>query len=317
MKKQILIMLAALFITSFAFSEGSQESSKSKDSLEIAFINKSFANPFFEYMRLAVVEMADEEGFTLSYLAPTKPYNLEEQTRLMDDAIAKGVDGIVLVPVDSSGMVPVVERANQAGIPVAVVNTKINGGDIVSFSAIENYDAMTVVAEAVAKELGGKGKVVIIEGTAGNQTAADRLKAIENVISRNPGIEILASQTANFDRAQGMSVMENLIQTYSDIDAVLSCNATMALGAIEALRSADRLNNIVIAGFDMTADAVKAIMDGDMFVTMDQNPEAQALSGVIAVLNTIKGVEVEKQVKIGGVLINASNVDDYKYVLDN
>ena len=305
----LLLMCAAM--ASFANGEGDSSASSRDDVLDIAFICKAYNNPFWEYMRVAAFEMAEEEGFNITYLAPTKPYNLEEQTRLVDDVVAKGVDGILLVPVDSVGMVPAVERANRAGIPVAVANTKLQGGDIVTFAAIENYDAMTDVAEYMMKKMDYKGNVVVLEGTSGNQTAIDRLSAIQDVTARYPDVKILASQTANFDRAQGMAVMENLLQSYSNIDAVLSANFEMGLGAIEAIRANGKIGEILVCGFDNTPDGISAIKKGEAVVTMDQAPGAQATGALSALIKHINGEEVPSRIKVDGVLIDENNVDQF------
>jgi len=232
-------------------------------------------------------KVAEENNIDLIYLAPTKPYNLEEQTRLVEDLIEKKVDGIVLVPVDSAGIVPVIERVNKAGIPIALANTNATGGDVVTFSAIENYEAMTLVAEYMVEKLGKKGKVIILEGTPGSQTAIDRKKALDDVLAKYPDIEVLASQTAEFQRAKGMQVMENLLQTYPEIDAVLACNDEMALGAIEALDAAGRLEGTLVSGFDANDDALKAVYEGRMVVTCDQQPGKQAGDAMLALIDFI------------------------------
>jgi len=274
-------------------------------------VTKALNNPFWELMHEGALAVAAENNVEIIYLAPTQANNLEEQTRLVDDLITRKVDGIVLVPVDSEGMVPAIERANAAGIPVALANTRANGGEFITFSAVENYDAMTQVAEYVVEKLEGTGKVVIIEGTAGAQTAIDRLAAINDVLAKNPGIEILASQTAEFQRAKALEVMENLLQTHTEIDAVLACNDEEALGAIEALDAAGRLEGTVVSGFDGNSDALKALTAGRMTVTMFQNAPAQAGDAVQALLDFLAGKTVEARIRTGAVLIDSTNVADF------
>jgi len=274
-------------------------------------VTKAMNNPFWEMMHEGALEVAEKNNVEIIYLAPTQANNLEEQTRLVDDLITRKVDGIVLVPVDSEGIIPAIERANAAGIPVALANTKANGGEFITFSAIENYDAMTQVAEYVVEKLGGKGKVVILEGTAGAQTAIDRLRAINDVLAKYPEIEILASQTADFTRAKALEVMENLLQTYPEIDAVLACNDEMALGAIEALDAAGRLEGTIVSGFDGNSDALKAVESGRMLVTMFQNAPAQAGDAVQALLDYLAGKPVEERIQTEGVLIDSSNVSEF------
>ncbi|MBC7233473.1 MAG: sugar ABC transporter substrate-binding protein [Chloroflexi bacterium] len=279
--------------------------------LTFALVTKALNNPFWDMMYAGAKQVAEEHGIELIYLAPTKPNNLEEQTRLVDDLIARKVDGIVLVPVDSAGIVPVIERANQAGIPVATANTKAFGGKVITFSAIENYEAMTLVAEYMVQKLGGKGKVVILEGATGSQTAIDRKKAIDDVLAKYPGIQVLASQTADFQRAKGMQVMENLLQTYPEIDAVLACNDEMALGAIEALEAAGRLSKTLVSGFDANNDALKAIYEGRMVVSCDQRPGKQAGDAILALIDYINGKPVPERIVTQATVVDKSNIMDY------
>jgi ribose transport system substrate-binding protein len=274
-------------------------------------VTKALNNPFWELMHGGAVAVAEMNNAKIVYLAPSQANNLEEQARLVDDLITQKVDGIVLVPVDSEGIIPAIERANAAGIPVALANTKAYGGAYITFSAIENYDAMTRVTEYVVEKLGGKGKVIILEGTAGAQSGIDRLKAINDVLSKNPDIEIVASQTAEMNRAKGLEVMENLLQTYDEFDAVLAANDEMALGAIEALDAAGRLKGTIVSGFDGNSDALKAVSVGRMTVTMFQNAPAQAGDAVQALLDFLAGKEVPARIQTKAVLVDSTNVADF------
>jgi ABC-type sugar transport system substrate-binding protein len=262
-------------------------------------------------MKEAAEKFAEANGAKLIYLAPTKANSLEEQTRLVEDLIQRKVDGIVLVPVDSAGIVPVIERANKAGIPIALANTNAYGGQVITFAAIENYDAMTMVTEFVMSKLGGKGKVIILEGAPGQQTATDRLRAMTDVIKKYPGITLLASQPADYQRAKAMQVMDNLLQRYADVDAVLCANDEMALGAIEALDSAGRLGNTMVSGFDGNNDALKAILQGKMLVSMNQNQQKQATEALQAIVDYIAGKPVPKRIFIQGILLTKENVAQY------
>ena len=279
--------------------------------LTFALVTKALDNPFWGMMQEGAQKVAAENNVELLYLAPTKANNLEEQSRLVDDLIQKKVDGIVLVPVDSAGMVPAIERVNKAGIPIALANTNANGGQVVTFSAIENYDAMTMVAEYMVKKLNGKGKVVIIEGAQGAQTAIDRKRAIDDVLKKNPGIQVLASQTAEFQRAKAMQVTENLLQTYPQIDAVFACNDEEALGAIEALDAAKRLSSTLVSGFDANNDGLKAIRDGRMVVTADQQPGKQAGDAILALIDFINGRTPPKRIVTPCKLVTKDNIADY------
>ena len=294
--------------------EGTVEEAPAEDTgetLTFGLVTKALNNPFWEMMHEGSVEVAEANNIELLYLAPTKANNLEEQARLIDDLIAKKVDGIVLVPVDSTGIVPAIERANEAGIPVALANTNAAGGEVVTFSAVENYDAMGLLAEYAAQTLGEEGKVIILEGTAGAQTAIDRKAGVDDTLVNYPNIEVLASQTADFQRAQGLTVMENLLQAYPEIDAVIACNDEMALGAIEALDAAGRLADTMVFGFDGNNDAMKAVYEGRIVATCYQRPEKQAADAMQALIDYLAGEEVPARIQTEATLIDETNISDY------
>lgn len=303
----LVVLVACMLFT----ATGSLAAQSGGKKLTLALVTKALNNPFWGLMKEGAEEVAAKNGVELIYLAPTKANNLEEQTRLIEDLIQRKVDGIVLVPVDSDGIVPVIKRANTAGIPIALANTNANGGQVLTFAAIENYDAMIMVTEFMAAKLKGQGKVIILEGTAGAQTTTDRLRAINDVLKKYPNIKILASQTADNQRAKALQVMENLSQTYQSVDAVLCTNDEMALGAIEALDAANRLGKTMVAGFDGNNDALKAIMDGRMVVTMDQNPPKQAGDALQALIDSINGKQIPKRLVTEGIVVTKDNISLY------
>ena len=291
--------------------EAAAEEGAPVEALTFGLVTKALNNPFWEMVHEGSLAVAEANNIELLYLAPTKANNLEEQTRLVDDLIAKKVDGIVLVPVDSTGIVPAIERANAAGIPVALANTNAGGGEVVTFSAVENYEAMKMLAEYAMDTLGGTGKVIILEGTAGAQTAIDRKAGVDDTLANFPDVEVLASQTADFQRAQGLTVMENLLQAYPEIDAVIACNDEMALGAVEALDAAGRLADTMVFGFDGNNDALKAVSEGRMVATCFQNPQMQGGDAVQALIDYLAGKEVPARIQTNAILVTSDNIADF------
>jgi ribose transport system substrate-binding protein len=275
------------------------------------FIVKSLDNPFWDMMRAGAENAAKDLGIELKTLGPMKPYNVEEQLRFMEDGITKGVDAIVVVPADSKGIVPGIEKANKAGIVVVTANTAAFGGKVVTWDGVANQDAAFLIAEYGLKAIGGKGNVIILEGTPGNQTATDRKKGIDEAISKFPDVKVLASQTASFSRVEGMRVMENLLQQFPKIDLTICANDEMALGAIEAIEAAGRLKGIKVTGFDGNNDAIKSIAEGRLLATGAQRPDAQGYWGVVAAYIALKGMPTPKQIYLACPIVDKSNVQEY------
>jgi ribose transport system substrate-binding protein len=211
-----------------------------------------------------------------------------KQLNDIEDLIQQKVDLIIVNPTDSDAIVAAVEEANKAGIPVITVDRGSNGGKVVAHIASDNVLGGAMAAKFIAEKLNGKGKVVELVGIPGTSAARDRGKGFETELQKYPGLELVAKQTANFNRAEGLTVMENLLEAYPDIDAVFAQNDEMALGAIEAIKAAGKLGKIIVVGFDAIPDAIEAVKKGEMAATIAQQP---FLMGQLAVQKAYEYLE--------------------------
>ena len=227
-------------------------------------------NPFFVTLRDGALEAAKVYGVDLIVVdAQDSP---AKQLNDIEDLIQRRVDLIIINPTDSDAIVSAVESANEAGIPVITVDRASNGGKVVVHIASDNVEGGRMAARIIAQALGGKGKVVELVGIPGTSAARDRGKGFEEELKKYPGLVLVAKQVANFNRAEGLTVMENILQAHPDIDAVFAQNDEMALGAIEAIKEAGLLGKIIVVGFDAIPDAVEAVKKGEMYATIAQQP---------------------------------------------
>ncbi len=278
---------------------------------QIALIVKNLVNPFWVMMKDGAEKEAAKLGVQVTTYAPTKADNVEEQIKIMEDLVNKKIDGFVVVAADAKGIVPGIEKANAANIPVAMSNSNTAGGKYITFSAVENYDAMKLVAQYMVKKLNGKGKIIVLDGVAGSQAIEDRKRAIADVLKANPGIEVLAQQTALNQRAEGMKVMENLLVRFSQVDWVIAQNDEMALGAVQAIEAAGRLKDIKVSGFDANDDAIKAVAAGKMVATANQRPDQQSAKALDALVDYLNGKkDIPARIVIDITLIDSTNVQD-------
>ncbi len=306
LKKLILILFGLVLITTINYHH-----SLGAERYKMIFVVKSMDNPFWEMMIEGANMAAKDLNIDIKCLGPVKPFNVEEQIRFIEDAITLGVNAVVVVPADSRGIVPGIEKAKRAGLVVVTPNTKAFGVDVTTWTGVENEGSAYTIAKYVLNALGGKGDIIILEGAPGNQTVMDRKKGFDRAIKEFPGVKVLASQTARSSRVDGMRVMENLLQQFPKIDAVLAANDEMALGAIEAIDAAGKLKNIKVSGFDMNNDALKSIKAGRLLVTGAQRPEAQAYWGVVAAYLALKGMPCPKEIVLPCPVVDRTNVDYY------
>ena len=280
------------------------------DQYHMVFIVKTMQSPFMLRMIEGANTAAADLNIQMDSMGPETPFSTEEQIRLMENAIAQKVDAIIIAPSDSNAIIPGIEKANAAGIIVATPNTKAYGGDVLTWTGVENFDVGYQLGKKLADSLNGRGKVVLLEGIPGSSTSTDRIEGYNAALAEYPGIEIIASQTANFNRAEGMLVMENLLQRFPEIDGIGSADKEMLLGANEAIKEAGR-KGIKMVGFDVDVDILQAIKNGEVIATGDQLEYSQIYLAVMACWANLKGYSVPREMDIPLAIVDSSNVDEY------
>lgn len=237
--------------------------------------------------------------------------DINKQLDQIDNFIAQKVNAIVVVPVDYQGIVPGVEHANKAGIPIIALLAQSAGGKY-TFVGPKNYDAGRLQGEYMAAHLPKNAQIVYLQGTPGLYHAKERLAGFTDAcLKKRPDIKLLSSQPADFDRAKGMSVTEDWIQRYPKIDAVVAANDQMALGALEALKTADRAKGVMISGIDGTTDALNAVKAGEMSQTIFQNAKGE-VKAAYQVIETIKsGKTPPAEVNVPFESVTKDNVASY------
>lgn len=254
----------------FAGCGGEQQGTAKGGEGTIGFSVSTLNNPFFVDVRDGAQEAAAQDGTKLMIMDAQN--DASKQMSNIENLIQKKVGVLIVNPVDSKAIVPAIEAANKADIPVITVDRGADGGVVVTNIASDNVEGGKMAAQLIAEKLGGKGNVVELEGIPGASASNDRGKGFDDAIKEVGGITLLSKQPADFDRAKGMKVMENILQATPDIQAVFAQNDEMALGAMEAIQAANR-NDILIVGFDATNDAQKAVQDGKMLATVAQQPK--------------------------------------------
>ncbi|NOZ27849.1 MAG: ribose ABC transporter substrate-binding protein RbsB [Chloroflexi bacterium] len=264
-------------------------------------------NPFFVTLQEGAQKAADELGVEL-IVVDAQDDPAKEATNL-EDLIQRGVDALLINPTDADAVVPSVQKANEAGIPVLTVDRSASGGEVVSHIASDNVAGGRMAAEFLCNALNGKGKVVELEGIPGTSAARDRGKGFNDYMKEKcPDIEIVARQTANFNRAEGLSVFENILQAQPEIDGVFAHNDEMILGAIQAAQAAGRADEIIFVGFDAIDDAVQAVKDGTLAATIAQQPAEMGRLAVETAVKYLNGEQVPDFIPVPLQLVTAETV---------
>lgn len=266
LKKLATIMMSLILCTSLLVGCSKKNSNATK---KIGLIVSTLNNPFFVDLKSGIESKAKKLGYDVVVLDSQN--NPAKEVSNMEDISVKNVDIVLLNPVDSDSAIASVMVANNLNLPVITVDRATNGGKVVSHVASDNVEGGKMAAQYVIDQLGGKGNIVELEGIAGSSATRDRGAGFDNEI-KNSNLNIITKQSADFDRTKGLSVMENIIQSKGNIDAVFAQNDEMALGALKALQDAN-LDDVLVVGFDATDDAVASVQKGDMAATIAQQPK--------------------------------------------
>jgi len=284
---------------------------RNTDKPTIAFIMKTLNNPFFIDMQQGAKKAADSLDVNLIIQAAEREVDVERQLQIVENMIQRKVSAICISPSGSREIVPGIVKANRAGIPVFVVDTRVDsetmqeaGGHITTFIGSDNEDGGRLAAEYIIDKLEGKGKVAVLEGIPGHETGDARLRGFTETVGNEPGIEIVTSQTANWERSQGFIVFQNILQSDPDVEALFACNDMMALGAVEAIKAAGKTGEIIVVGFDAVEDSREAIQEGVMDATIAQHPYMMGYIAVEKVVEKLKNKSIQDEIPVKIELIN-------------
>lgn len=272
--------------------EESDDSGEANGDYTIGFSISTLNNPFFVTLNEGAEAKAKELGATLTVVDAQD--NASKQASDVEDLIQQEVDLIMINPVDSEAVAAAVESANAANIPVVTVDRSAAGGEVVSHIASDNIAGGEMAAEHLISIVGEGAKVAELEGVPGSSAARERGEGFNNIAADK--LDIVAKQTANFNRAEGLSVMENLLQANPDITGVFTHNDEMALGALQAIEASGK--DIAVVGFDATEDAVKAVEEGRLAGTVAQKPGMIGEMAVEAAVQSLDGKEVEASIPV-------------------
>lgn len=236
----------------------------------------------------------------------------ETQISQVENFLAQKVDAVILSPFDKDGCAPIVTMCNNAKVPIILMNSQVTNMDqATSFVGSDDVDAGTIAMTAVAEAVGGKGNITLIHGPMGHSAEISRTIGVKNVLKKYPDMKIVAEQPADWDRAKGMALAENWLQSKQQLVAIVGENDEMALGAMKAVEAAGKLKDIKIVGVDAVPDALQAVKDGKMLATVFQDAKGQAQTAVDLAVKAAKGEKLEKKYFIPFKLVNKDNIAEY------
>lgn len=234
----------------------------------------------------------------------------DKQASQLDSFISQGVDAVIISPVDADALAPAVKSVADAGIPVITCSADVTGDQGQVWVGSENENGGEVQARYVAEQLGGSGKVAVLRGPLGAFAEQGRFAGYETAFADYPDIEIVFDQTANWQREEAMALVENLLTSGTEVDAIMCQNDGMALGALEAVKAAGKQDEIIVTGIDAIEDALDSIKAGELAATCFQDAIGQGQTAVEMAMKAIQGESIERT-NIPFELVTIDNVDEY------
>src|ERR1700704_6052946 len=272
--------------------------------MTIAVFTKNRTNPAYEAFRIASDQIARTSGVKLIHLVPNQPDNVDEQKAMVDQVLKDRPDAVIFIPVDDVALIDSVKKLNEAKIPIVLVSNPLPGS-FVTYVGADDFEIGYREARYLFENLGGKGKIVVIEGTPAAPTNRERVRGYQRAFAEFPGIEVLASGIGNYQQPDAKRVMEKFLKEYPHIDAVLSANDGMALGVLEALKEANRSS--VVIGINGILPAVKQIEAGAILASVDFNMFKIGCTATRAAVRHLKREPLPEKVMLPAEVIDKTN----------
>ncbi len=304
--KSLLKALAALG-TATLFAGCDPNAGDTRPVVGVSLLN--LANEFIVKIESSLEAEAEEQGVRL--IINDAQRDAGRQIQQVENFIAQGVDAIVLNPCEVEASSPAVEKTKAAGIPIVNVNSE-TAATPDAFVGSRDEESARLAMAFIAEKIGGQGGILMMHGYMGQAAQIKRNAGAREVLAQHPGLKLLAAQTAEWDRAKAVTLMENWLQSYGgQIDAVFAQNDEMAMGALLAIERAGKKDDILVVGVDAIGDALQAVKDGRLDATVFQDGDGQARAALQAAIALSKGEPVEKETFIPFQLVTKDNVGEF------
>ena len=320
----ILCMVSLFIIAGCSGNENADSRNVStSNSQEYLMIIKTLSSPFWVNLKNGIEEEANRLGVNVTVLAGNSEDDIQGQLRLFEENIAKNYAGIGFAPISPVNLISAVSQAYAKGIYLVNVDEKVNmeqlkanKANVEGFVNTDNFKVGASAAKFIVEQI-KSGDVIIIEGKAGTTSGEDRRTGATSVFTNTAGINLVASQPADWDRTRALDVTSSLLQRYPNIKAIYCCNDTMALGAQQAVENIQKQGSIIVVGTDGTPEAFQSIKEGRLKATMEQDSKqigAQGLRLLVEAVQSGKGlISIDAEPTVIGleaILVTQDNVEE-------
>lgn len=304
MKWLTITLILSLLLLSACKSDtaGTSNNGKEDETIKVAMVLKTLSNPFWTKMEEGILDEANKLGVKVEILAALSEEDTQGQLRIFEDLLNKDYDGIGFAPLSPVNLIQPAVNAYDQGIPLVNIDEKVDfaelekaGGNVIAFVTTNNEKVGEQAAQFIVDTI-NEGQVAIIEGKAGNASGEARKTGAQSVFNNAEGIELVATQPADWDRNKALDVVTNMLQRYPDLKAIYAANDTMALGALQAVQNAGLQDQIIVVGTDGQPEAIDSVKNGELTATVAQDSEE---IGRESLRLLVKAIQDKKVLEVG------------------
>lgn len=281
-----------------------------EEELYVAVIMKSFAGDYWKTVELGAYQAGIDLGVKVTVEGCDTEANIEQQVKMVENAVIKQADAIAIAVLDSEGLVPAVDAASDKGVTMLTFNGLLNSDKIMTHVATDNWAAGIMAGEALVEAAGGKGKVAIIGAAEGVKNNRDRSDGAASVVAEYPDMEVVAIQYAENDLNKTISIANDIMAANPDLVGFFSNNETTTVGVATALKEKGLDGEMIHVGFDASAQTVAQVQEGTTAGFVTQDPYNMGYLAVVKAVDILSGTAVEDYYDTGAQYVTLSNIDD-------
>lgn len=316
MKKNLKILLAYFFAISMLIvscngREGAAENNENRR-LKIAVIPKGSTHVFWRSVHAGAAKAAHEEDIEIIWQGPQKEDDRQMQIQVVQNFVSRGVDGILLAPLDDRSLVPPVKAALKRDIPVVIFDSDLQSNEYASFVATNNLEGGRLCAKRLAEVMGGKGKVILLRYAEGSASTAEREAGfLEGINEFGPNIELISTnQYAGATMERAFQVSQNLLNRFGEVEGIFCANETSTQGMLRALQTSGKAGKVKFVGFDSNEVLINAIQNGEIHGLAVQDPFNMGYLGVKTTAAYIRGEDYDKRIDTGVTMVIPENMNE-------
>ena len=302
--------LTVLFLTSIACLLIASCHRQGEGKRVIAVIPKGVSHFFWQSVHAGAEAAGKELNVEIRWKGPAQETDYSGQINIVEDAINRRVDGIVLAPSHRDALVPIVDRAQKEGIPVAIFDSGIGTENYISYVATDNRQGGVAAAERLAEKLGGKGRIAILGVKAGSVSTDEREQGFQETIKQKyPGIQVVAFQYGESDRARSLDRATDMLTAHADLDGMFASNESSTVGCVQAIKQKGLAGKVVLVGFDSSPNLIDDLKATAIDSLMLQDPYKMGYEAVKAMVAKLNGQAPPRHLDTGVKLLTKENLD--------